>query len=47
MRTFGRSPRRIYNHSEYWPERVEAQRLWGDTLAAMRREIKRSRREAG
>lgn len=37
----------IYNRSEYWPERVDAQQLWGETLARLRREVKRSRREAG
>ena len=37
----------VYNHSEYWPERVAAQKLWGRKLAEMRRAAKRSRREAG
>jgi hypothetical protein len=27
----------VYNHAEYWPERVAAQRLWDRKLQELRR----------
>lgn len=27
----------VYNHAEYWPERVAAQRIWGRKIAELRR----------
>lgn len=35
----------IYNRADYWPERVEAQLLWGRKIASIRRKVLAARRK--